>query len=102
MMQKARIAAIGIISDGIPVAWGFDSQGRDIAAIEIKDDAILYGGYSVNELQLILDRKPHRRYCTRCKKTTFHLHEEYHGVLMDFQVECLECGKIKPLMRIAI
>lgn len=48
---KAKIVTIGIIINGEPIGWRFDCQGI-IPGIEIlANGMILYGGYSVDELE---------------------------------------------------
>ena len=64
MMGKAKILKVGQIIYGIPINWHFDC-GRTVDTIEVKDDRVLYGGYTVDELQQILDEDPEHIYDTR-------------------------------------
>ena len=49
---KATVVKVGVIIDGQPTGFEFDGRGETVAAIEVKDDGqILYGGWTVDELE---------------------------------------------------
>lgn len=55
-MAKGKIITVGIIENGVPLNWHFDCTQSDVAGIEIQPDrSILYAGWSIAELQEILE-----------------------------------------------
>lgn len=55
--MKSTIIDIGIIDqNNQPQFWTFDGHG-EVPTIEITEDDVLYGGYSVDELREIAERE---------------------------------------------
>lgn len=54
--MKAKIISYGYVENGMPKRWGFDCLGK-VAGIEYKSDGtVLYGGYTVDELNEIVSQ----------------------------------------------
>ena len=53
---KAEIVAVGSFDpvNGQPAGWTFDGHGQGIGVEWLEDGSILYGGYSVEELQQVV------------------------------------------------
>lgn len=57
--MRAAIIQIGRIEDGSPINWSFDSY-TNIPALSVSGRGILYYGYTVSELEEIMNINPIR------------------------------------------
>lgn len=54
--EKGKITKVGIVKDGTAIGWVFDSAGRDVAGVTLKQDGNhLNAGYTIQELKDIIE-----------------------------------------------
>ena len=59
--MRAAIIHVGRIENGSPVDWSFDSY-TNIPALSVSGRGILYYGYTVSELETIIQINPVKDY----------------------------------------